>query len=106
VGTVVLLLVPSTLSDVMFVLGGKVYGDSYSALCAVLRAVMALPLVIRDREVVETAVGLFVEHHRDWDDCLLAAYATHLAGGALYSFDRGLDRIPGLARRDPVQPRL
>ncbi len=67
-----------------------------------LEAILILPLVILDRPIMQAALALYRDHHNDWDDCLLAAYATVQAEGRIVSFDRGLGRVPGVALVQPA----
>lgn len=97
----VAIVTPVTLNEVVFVLRGSLYGWGRESLASAVRAILDLPLVVQDREVVEQATSLFERVHPDWADCILSAYALRDAGGALLSFDRGLDRIPGLLRSEP-----
>jgi predicted nucleic acid-binding protein len=101
-GTVVLYIAASTVSEVVFVLAGRVYSRSRSQLAEALRRVLALPLQFEDRPEVELALKLFAETHDDWDDCLLSAYALTRTAGRLFSFDRGLAHIPGLLLEEPA----
>ncbi|MGI8925818.1 MAG: PIN domain-containing protein [Tepidiformaceae bacterium] len=96
-----LILMPTTVSELVYVLGGPKEGRSVAEVASALETVLALPIRIIDLSVIATAVELYRNHHSDWDDCVVAAYAIDRAGGRLASFDLGLDRIPGLARLAP-----
>ena len=96
------LLYPATLSEVVYVVRGSAYRWGPSEIVEGLRALLLPPVTIIDRAVVVRAVDLFERHHRDWDDCLLAAYALDVSDGRIASFDRGLDRIPGVQRLTPA----
>lgn len=91
----------STVSETVFVLRGKVYTFDRSRIVTFLEALLMLPLRIADRAVIQRAMTIYRDHHDDWDDCLLAAYALERGDGSVISFDRGLDRIPGLRRLEP-----
>jgi predicted nucleic acid-binding protein len=95
-------IAPVTLDEMVFVLRGPLYGWGRESLVKALRAVLDLPASFEDREVMEKATDIFEKAHNDWADCVVAAYAIERAGGRLLSFDRGLDRIPGLQREEPV----
>ncbi len=92
----------STLNEVMFVLMGPRLRTPPLIAARHLRTLLGLGLTIVDRDVVVRAVDLFERHHRDWDDCLLPAYALEVTDGRIASFDRGLDRIPGVQRLTPA----
>ncbi|MFN8507946.1 MAG: type II toxin-antitoxin system VapC family toxin [Dehalococcoidia bacterium] len=95
-------IVPSTLNEVMFVLTGPRLRTPPLIAARHLRTLLGLGLTVIDRDVVVRAVDIFERHHRDWDDCLLAAYALEITDGRIASFDRGLDRIPGVERLTPA----
>lgn len=94
-------LLPITISEVVFVLRGRVYQRSHEEITAALEALLSLPISIVDRDVVTRAMGIFRDHHDDWNDSLLAAYALLRGSGRVVSFDRGLARIPGVTRIEP-----
>ncbi len=54
-----------------------------------------------DKETLQLALVLFHEKNLDFADALLAARALQTGEGALYSFDRDFDRVPGLTRYVP-----
>ncbi len=93
----------STISELVYVLGGPRLRFERARLAEAVEAVLDLDAVVSDRSVVARACALLRTAHPDWDDCLLAAYAIERAEGRLVSFDRGLDRIPGLRREAPAQ---
>lgn len=97
------LVASSTMSEAVFVLSGKVYSYTRIAIGSFIELLAAAPLRFEERSIIDRALGIYRSVHDDWDDCLLAAYAIERAGGRLASFDRGLDRIPGLTRIDPLR---
>lgn len=52
-------------------------------------------------DVLTEALVLYEEHHLDSADALLAATARRDGPTTVYSFDRDLDRVPGLTRLTP-----
>ena len=54
-----------------------------------------------DKESLRLALVLFSERNLDFADGLLAAKALQAGDRVVYSFDRHLDRIPGVIRREP-----
>lgn len=98
------LIAVSTLSEAVLVLLGRTYRVTRSGVAAFIEALLAAPLRFPERAVIERALDLYRDVHNDWDDCLLAAYALERSAGRLASFDRGLDRIPGLTRIEPTVP--
>jgi predicted nucleic acid-binding protein len=96
------LITASTLSEAVFVLLGKTYRYPRSAVADFIQALLDAPLRFPERAVIERALPLYRDVHDDWDDCLLSAYAIERTNGEIASFDRGLDRIPGLTRIEPA----
>ena len=82
-------------------LRGGDYQYEHAQLAGMLESMLELPLVIIDRPIVEHAVDLYRSIHKDWDDCLIAAYALDTTGGVILSFDYRLGRIPGITRIEP-----
>ncbi|MEX1104078.1 MAG: type II toxin-antitoxin system VapC family toxin [Dehalococcoidia bacterium] len=94
----------ATVSEVVFVARGATYRRTRSDLVELLGLLLAGPFSLPDRQVVSRARDLYRDVHDDWNDCLLAAYALEQGDGSVVSFDRGLDRIPGLTRVEPTVP--
>ncbi|HET7737927.1 MAG TPA: PIN domain-containing protein [Tepidiformaceae bacterium] len=93
----------ATISEVVFVLRGQVYRRTREQISHALNEILWISaFAVGDAQVVRRAVTLYRDHHDDWDDCLVAAYALEHAGGRVASFDKGLDGIPGLTRAAPA----
>ena len=97
-GRLKLVTAPATLSEVVFVLTAPALGRSRLETVAALRAILALPVRVTERSIVEAALQLYESIHDDWDDCLVAAYAIASTAGRVASFDTRLGRVPGLTR--------
>ncbi|MEX0784479.1 MAG: PIN domain-containing protein [Dehalococcoidia bacterium] len=95
---------PSTISEYVFVALGPLYKRTRAEIAESVAAILGGPFDVTERETVGQAVALYRDVHDDWDDCLLAAYALEQGDGSVVSFDRGLDRIPGLTRVEPTVP--
>lgn len=95
------LVASNTVSEAVFVLRGRIYSYPREAIAAFIEQLLVSPLRFAELAVIERAVEFYRDHHDDWDDCLLAAYALERGDGTVVSFDRGLDRIPGLRRLEP-----
>ncbi len=54
-----------------------------------------------DKESLRLALVIFSERNLDFADALLAAKAIQSGDPVVYSFDRDLDRVPGVIRREP-----
>lgn len=95
-------LTAATISEVVFVVRGAHYGWDRGKIVLAIRGILDSTITVIDRPVVERALDLFEQHHSDWDDCLLAAYAMESTEGRVASFDRGLGRIPGITILTPA----
>lgn len=91
----------TTLSEVVYVLRGPRLSFERSTVAALIRGIVALPLLVLDADVVETALSLYPAFHGDWDDCVAAAYGLVRGNAAVLAYDRDFDRIPGLSRIEP-----
>ncbi len=100
-GGTALVVAPTTVSEFVYVLSGAVLAYSRNDVVSAIENLLALPFQFEDASVVASALTLYRDHHPDWDDCVVAAYALERADGRLVSFDRGLSRIPGLQRQEP-----
>src|SRR3990172_3702506 len=83
-----------TVSEFVYVLSGPAMGHSREEVATAVGNLLQLPFLIADEDVLARALILYRDHHPDWDDCMVSAYALEKAAGRLLSFDRGLDRIP------------
>lgn len=54
-----------------------------------------------DKEPLRLALAIFSEKNLDFADALLAAKALQSGDPVVYSFDRDLDHIAGVVRREP-----
>ena len=63
-----------------------------------LREVLSLPAIVCDEELLVTALDLHDQRRIDLPDAVLAAHALLDGPPAIASFDRGLDRVPGVTR--------
>ncbi|MGK2966351.1 MAG: PIN domain-containing protein [Tepidiformaceae bacterium] len=98
-----LIVTAATMSEVVFVLRGSIYGFGRLEISSALFALLNLPsLSFPERTILTAAAHLYRDHHNNWNDCLVAAYAFEHAGGRVASFDKGLDAIPGLTRAAPA----
>lgn len=79
----------------------SVYARPRAEVAALVRAVVAYPsIVCDDRELLIRALEVYELHRIDFAEAYLAARAE--AGDlSVVSFDRGLDRVPGVRRIEP-----
>ena len=93
-------VLPTTLSEMVFVLKGARVGYSRAQVAETLRKFVMLPLLIHHRTEMLFAIELYADHHNDWEDCVAAAFALQ-SEGRILAYDRGFRRIPGLVRFEP-----
>lgn len=95
-----LLLEPLVLLETAFVLRGP-YGYTRDRIVRCLLDVLTLPAIVADIDLLSTALALHVKHRIELPDAVLAATALLDGPPVVASFDRGLDRVPGLERLAP-----
>ena len=54
-----------------------------------------------DKQSLSLALTLYRQHNLGFADALLAARSLTRGDTEIISFDRGLDRVPGITRREP-----
>ena len=98
-----LVLTHASVAEVVYVLSSpKHYQATRTQVRDALLPILALPGVhIAERRVVQRALDLFVSDPAlDFEDALVAAHCLD-ADVAVYSYDRDLDRVPGIRRLEP-----
>jgi uncharacterized protein len=99
-GENVLVLEEVVLAEVVWTLA-SFYGMPRADISAGLLDLVASDgILAEDKDALRVALVLFSERSIDFADTLLAAKAL-LSGDLIYSFDRDVDRIPGVVRREP-----
>lgn len=58
-------------------------------------------LRIDHKSTLVRAFDIYEATRLDYTDCLAIEHARRLGDGAVYSYDRGLDRVPGVRRIEP-----
>lgn len=92
----------AVVAEVVYVLASRsLYGMARSDIAARLGgAIITRGLRLDHKETVLRALALYGETKLDFVDCLCIAHAERDDVG-IYSYDRGLDRISGVRRREP-----
>ncbi len=93
----------ATLAELVFVLGSKkIYGQPRDLVADVIQTVLGIRnLNIEGRAEVELANRWYRRSNLDFADCYAAAVARHQGMDGVMSFDKGLDRLTGIVRREP-----
>ncbi|HTI73282.1 MAG TPA: PIN domain-containing protein [Candidatus Limnocylindria bacterium] len=96
-----LVLEATIVAEAIFVLTSFYKKERTMVADALRELIEGCRLRVTQREAVLNALDLFKSYNIDFPDALLAALA---AGGeiSIASFDRDFDRIPGIARHEPV----
>ena len=90
------------LTEVVTVLRRAKDQRSHAEIVSALDSILALPVQVEEREVIEAAVELYRGRHaRDWEDCVIAAHAIKFAEGRLATYDRSLASLPGVVAVAP-----
>ncbi len=66
-----------------------------------MRAALAMPTVIADTDLLLRALEVYELERLDFADAYLVACAELTEIGAIASFDKGIDRVPSVARVSP-----
>ena len=96
----VLILTPVVFLETAYVLR-TVYGYPRELIARILKEVLAMPAIATDSELLATALQLHVQRGCGLTDAVIAAHALVNGPPVVASFDRGLDRVPGLERLAP-----
>ena len=102
-GEVTFALASSTVSEVMFVLTsrGTYAMDRETAKQAVLRIVHLAGMRVENRATVLRALDLYNTLATSFGDAMLIATMEREGSTEVYSYDRGLSRVPGITRVEP-----
>ncbi len=78
------------------------YAFPRELVAATLRPILVLPrLRMDEKATILRALDLWEEVNLDFADCLAIEHMRRLDLDAIYSYDRGLDRLPGIRRLEP-----
>ncbi|MEI6222893.1 MAG: PIN domain-containing protein [bacterium] len=90
-------------AETVFVLGSKkLYNLSADAIREALYPILSLPnLKIPHKKVLLRALDLFPSTNLDFEDTLAIAWMEELGINAIYSYDKGFDKIPTVTRLEP-----
>jgi uncharacterized protein len=67
-----------------------------------LLALLTLPgLILQGKRRYGRIFDLYVDHNLPFGDAYIAAEMEHTGANEIYTFDREVDRIPGIARLEP-----
>ena len=102
-GDIHLLITPTTLAEVVWVLGSVYKKTRPDIATQMLAFVTAHGIYAEDEDEITLALSLFHERNIDFADALLAARCLLTGPPVIYSFDRHFDRVPGIQRRIPGQ---
>lgn len=95
------------LAEVAYVLSSpRQYGLGHADIAARLRPLVGLRgLKLPYKRRLLHALDLYGTYpHLDFEDCLTVAQIEQQGLATLVSYDRGFDRVPGIARTEPAPP--
>lgn len=95
-----LLLTDVTIAEIVWVLD-SFYKWGRRNIVDAIASLVDLDSISSDKELILIALGLFKKHNIDYIDAYVAANIIRDGGGRVYSFDRDLDKIPGIKRVEP-----
>ena len=102
-GELELALAASTIAEVIFVVTSPALYrfDRESAKVGMLRVVQLAGMRVENRATVLRALELYNTLATSFGDAMLAATMERQGSTVVYSYDRGLRRIPGITRSEP-----
>ena len=102
-GELELALAASTIAEVIFVVTSPALYrlDRESAKVGMLRVVQLAGMRVENRATVLRALDLYNTLATSFGDATLAATMERQGSTVVYSYDRGLRRIPGITRSEP-----
>ena len=103
-GDVCLLITPTTLAEVVWVLSSAYREPRHEIASQVLTFISAQGISSENQDEITQALSLYRDKKIDFADALLAARCLLSGLPVIYSFDRHFDRVPGLQRLVPGQP--
>lgn len=102
-GEVTLVTSEAVIAEIAYVLTSRsTYAYARGLVASSLRPILALPgLRIEEKRTVLNALDLWETASLDFADCLAIEHVRRLGLNGIYSYDRGLDRVPGIRRLEP-----
>jgi predicted nucleic acid-binding protein len=94
----------AVVAETVFVLASsRLYGTPRGTIARNLGAVLAgTGLRLENKDVILEALAQYGESNLHFVDCLCVAHARRSSSAAsIYSYDSGLDRVPGIIRLEP-----
>ena len=78
------------------------YDMERSVLAPVVQTLIENPgLRLDHKSTVVRALDLYAATQLDFTDCLAIEHAKRAGNGTVYSYDRGIGRVPGVRRLEP-----
>ena len=102
-GNVTLVTSSVIIAEATFVLTSRAtYNFSRTQVALGLQALLTLQHVqLEDKSAVIAALDLWEVTTLDFPDCLVAEITRRMSLDGIYSYDRGLDRVPDIRRLEP-----
>lgn len=94
------ILTDVSVAEIVWVLESH-YQVAKSDIVAKLRLLLMLEAIDADKELLSLALDLFWSRNIDYIDAYIAAYASCRKIPTVVSYDRDLDKIPGISREEP-----
>ncbi len=95
-----LILTDVTISEIVWVLASY-YKLNREEIAERLEALLLLPNIKTNEKLLLQALSYYRQHKIDWVDAYLASFAKENNLKSVYSYDKDLDRIREITRREP-----
>ncbi|MGH7961467.1 MAG: PIN domain-containing protein [Candidatus Binatia bacterium] len=102
-GAIALMTSEAVVLEVVQVLSSpRRYNMERPLLSTVLQTLIENPgLRLDHKSAIVRALNLYAVTHLDFTDCLAIEHAKRAGNGTVYSYDRGIGRVPGVRRLEP-----
>lgn len=95
-----LILTDVVISEIVWVLSSY-YGFSKSRVIEGIEGILNFELFELDRDLIGDALNYFKIFNMDWIDAYLVAVAKKRGDKEIYSYDKDLDKVPEVVRKEP-----
>lgn len=94
------ILTDVTISEIIWVLSSY-YQEEKTAIVKKIAALINLPQITSNKKILLLALSYFKEYNIDWIDAYLTAFAQYHKIKEIYSYDKDLDKIKTIKRKEP-----
>ncbi len=94
------ILTDVAISEIIWILSSY-YQEERTAIVKKITALIDLSQIKGNKKILLLALSYFKEYNVDWIDAYLAAFAEYNKIKEIYSYDKDLDKIKTIKRKEP-----